>query len=210
MSAVTNTALLTRSTIHDNVAVVFVLLALAILLGRTAPANGQDEISARMTRWSTSLGVQCTHCHVEGTWTDTSKPAFEFARRMSRMLQGINDGPLNGVEAITCWTCHRGQTRPARLPMAAWQAIREKHVGEFASPEAALTMSVYAASLGVECSHCHEDGSFSAPTKPAHRMVAKMLPIFDEIPRHFEVSRMPRTQCYMCHQGQRIPERRPR
>lgn len=180
-----------------------------ILLGRTASLPAQEDTNARMARWSTALGVQCTHCHVDGAWTDASKPSFDFARRMSRMLQGINAGPLDGIEAITCWTCHRGQTRPARLPMAAWQSIRDSHVGEFTSPDTALTMSVYAASLGVECSHCHEPGSFSAPTKPAHRMTAKMLPIFDEIPKHFEKTRMPRTQCYMCHQGQRIPERRP-
>ncbi|MFM8533773.1 MAG: hypothetical protein ACKOEC_09360 [Acidimicrobiia bacterium] len=186
-----------------------VLAALMILLGRTASLHAQEDTSARMARWSTALGVQCTHCHVDGAWMDASKPSFDFARRMSRMLQGINAGPLDGIEAITCWTCHRGQTRPARLPMAAWQSIRDSHVGEFTSPDTALTMSVHAASLGVECSHCHEPGSFSAPTKPAHRMAAKMLPIFDEIPKHFETTRMPRTQCYMCHQGRRIPARRP-
>jgi Photosynthetic reaction centre cytochrome C subunit len=185
-------------------------MAIAILLCRAAPAGAQQDTSARMTAWATALSVQCTHCHVDSAWTDASKPAFEFARRMSRMLQAINDGPLKGIEPISCWTCHRGQTRPARLPVTAWQAIRDQHVGEFASPEAALTMSVYAASLGVECSHCHEPGNSSAPTKPAYQVVAKMLPIFDEIPKHFEPSRMPRTQCYMCHQGQRVPERHPK
>lgn len=186
----------------------FAAIGLLLLLGAT-DAAAQDTVTARMQEWSTTLGVQCVHCHVDGAWTDASKPAFDFAVLMSRMLKGINDGPLKGIEPIACWTCHRGQTRPARLPMAAWQSMREKHVGEFTSPDAALTMSVYAASLGVECSHCHEPGSFSAPTKPAYQMLAKMLPIFDEIPKHFDQSRMPRTQCYMCHQGQRVPSRRP-
>ncbi len=62
-------------------------------------------------------------------------------------------------------------------------------------------MSVYSASLGVECSHCHEAGIWAATTKPAHAMVAKMLPIFDEIPKHFDETGRPITQCYMCHQG---------
>ncbi|HWI18646.1 MAG TPA: photosynthetic reaction center cytochrome c subunit family protein [Vicinamibacterales bacterium] len=185
-------------------------MAITILLGGAAPASAQQDLGERMKGWSAALGVACTHCHVDGAWSETSKPAFTFAVRMRRMLDGINDGPLKDMEPITCWTCHRGQARPARLPAAAWQAVRDKHVGEFTSPEAALTMSVYAASLGVDCSHCHEPGSFSAPTKPAHQLVAKMLPIFDEIPKYFDQSRMPRTQCYMCHQGQRTPERRPR
>ena len=54
-------------------------------------------------------------------------------------------------------------------------------------------MSVYSASLGVECSHCHEAGNCAATTKPAHAMVEKMMPIFDEIPKHFDKSRPPRS-----------------
>ncbi len=38
-------------------------------------------------------------------------------------------------------------------------------------------------------------------------MVPKMLPIFEEIPKHFGKERMPVTQCYMCHQGNVKPER---
>ena len=68
-------------------------------------------------------------------------------------------------------------------------------------------MSVYAASLGVECSHCHEAGDFAAATKPQNAMVATMLQIFDEIPRAFDDSRKPVTQCFMCHHGTTKPER---
>lgn len=186
------------------------LFAVTIVLVFTATAAAQDDVPARMRAWSAALGVPCTHCHIDGAWTDASKSTFDFARRMRNMVQGINEGPLKGVEPITCWTCHRGQARPSRLPVVAWQSIRDQHVGEFTSPNAALAMSVYSASLGVECSHCHEPGSFSAPTKPAYGMVAKMSAIFDEIPKYFEGSqRQPVTQCYMCHQGQRTPERRP-
>ena len=181
-----------------------------VLLMMSAPVLAQDAVQARMTLWSKALGVACTHCHVGGAWTDSTKPNYEFAQRMSRMVRGLNSGPLKDVEPITCWTCHRGQARPARLPAASWQSIRDQHVGEFTSPNSSLTMSVYSASLGVECSHCHEPGSFTAPTKPAYAMVARMLTIFDEIPKHFDNSRMPQTQCFMCHQGSRTPERAPR
>ncbi|MEO7156642.1 MAG: photosynthetic reaction center cytochrome c subunit family protein [Vicinamibacterales bacterium] len=178
------------------------------VLALVAPVATQD-VPSRMREWSTALGVQCTHCHVDVAWSDSSKPTFEFAQRMRRMVDALNAGALKDVGVIACWTCHRGQTRPPRLPAASWRGIRDQHVGEFTSPAGALTMSVYAASLGVECSHCHEPGSFTAPTRPAHAMVAKMLPIFDEIPKHFDNSRMPTTQCYMCHQGRPKPERSP-
>jgi predicted aldo/keto reductase-like oxidoreductase len=67
-------------------------------------------------------------------------------------------------------------------------------------------MSVYSASLGVECTHCHETDR-TLNTKPPKAMVAKMMPIFEEIPKHFDKAiRMPVTQCYMCHQGGVKPE----
>lgn len=182
------------------------LATMVVLVSR--PAWTQDAVQSRMTSWSTALGVACTHCHVDNSWTDASKPTYAFAQRMSRMVPGLNAGPLKDFAPITCWTCHRGRTIPARLPQSAWQTIRDQHVGEFTNPNSTVTMSVYAASLGEQCSFCHEPGSFTAPTKPAYGMVAKMLPIFDEIPKYFEKERMPVTQCYMCHQGERTPSRR--
>jgi formate-dependent nitrite reductase cytochrome c552 subunit len=185
-------------------------VALIALLG-PRPWSAQDDVQVRMRAWSRALGVECTHCHVADAWADTSKPTFAFAQRMARMLDALNAGPLKTLEGIACWTCHRGQVRPARLPRESWEGIQAAHTTDFAShPDRALAMSVYAASLGVDCSHCHEPGNWAAETRPAHARVALMLPIFEEIPKHFEESRMPRTQCYMCHQGHTIPERAPR
>jgi hypothetical protein len=187
------------------------LLIVSFLLVAATTASAQDAVQARMRAWSTALGVECTHCHVADAWTDTSKATHEFARRMRRMVEALNAGPLNSVEPIACWTCHRGQARPARLPRPQWESLQSRHAADFASkPDRAIAMSVYAASLGVDCTHCHEPGNWSAATKPAHAMVDRMLPIFDEIPKHFDKTRMPTTQCYMCHQGQRVPERSPR
>jgi len=184
------------------------IIAIAAVLLAAGIASAQDEAQARMRLWSTSLGVQCVHCHVEDAWSDPSKPVFQFAQRMMRMVNGINAGPLKGIEPITCWTCHRGQTRPARLPRPLWEGIQSAHSTDFASkPDRALAMSVYSASLGVECSHCHEAGNWTATTKPAHAMVEKMMPIFDEIPKYFDETRRPTTQCFMCHQGGPTPER---
>ena len=67
-------------------------------------------------------------------------------------------------------------------------------------------MAVYSASLGVECSHCHE-ADWKARSKPAHQTVQAMLRIFDVIPTYFDKDvRMPQTQCFMCHQGRVKPE----
>lgn len=186
-------------------------IALLVVVAWTAAPAAQSDVQVRMRAWSAALGVQCAHCHLDEAWSDQSKPVFAFAQRMHRMLDALNAGLLKDVEAMTCWTCHRGLTRPARLPRPLWEGVQSAHAADFtAKPDRALAMSVYSASLGVECTHCHEAGNWPAATKPAHAMVDKMLPIFDEIPKHFDKARMPTTQCYMCHQGQRIPERAPR
>ena len=161
--------------------------------------------------YNVALGVGCEHCHTAGSFSDSTKPAFDFARRMARMVQGLNDGPLQGLGDVTCWSCHRGQTAPPRLPRANWESIAAAHTAEFAGRDnLSLAMSVYAASLGVACSHCHADGDWTAGTKRPHQMVARMAPIFDLIPTYFDSAiRAPRTQCYMCHQGRPVVERTP-
>ncbi len=84
-------------------------------VGMAGEASAQTAVDARMQAWSKALGVECVHCHVQDNWTDASKPTFEFAQRMSRMLAALNAGPLKEVGEISCWTCHRGRSIPARL-----------------------------------------------------------------------------------------------
>lgn len=182
-------------------------LVLAGVIASATPAAAQADVQARMQAWSKALGVECAHCHVADQWTDTSKPTFAFAQRMMRMVDGLNAGPMKDLGGVTCWTCHRGRSIPARLTRDTWELIRTAHAAEFEGrPNRAIAMSVYAASLGVDCSHCHEPAR-AENTKAPKAMVARMLPIFEEIPKYFDDSRRPVTQCYMCHQGKVKPER---
>lgn len=138
-----------------------------------------------------------------------AKPTYVFAQRMMRMVEGLNAGTLKNLGPISCWTCHRGRSKPARLPRANWEAVRDAHQEVFVGPRErrALTMSVYAASLGVECDHCHVVGDWANDTKPPKTTALRMEELFDEIPRYFESERQPSTQCFMCHQGKVKPER---
>lgn len=77
-----------------------------------------------------SLGVRCDYCHVQdkpdfaktpsnvGGWTFSSdaKPQKAKAREMMRMVLDLNRTQFAGAARITCYTCHRGTTRPDRLP----------------------------------------------------------------------------------------------
>jgi len=168
------------------------------LFAQTSPDH------ARSRDYNTALGVECTHCHADDDFANPSKPAFEFARRMVRMVSGLNDGPLQGLGPISCWTCHRGHNVPRRLARADWESIATAHEADFTGgrPNLGLAMAVYSASLGVDCSHCHVDGDWKDASKPAHQTVQRMGRIFEVIPTFFDKNvRAPVTQCFMCHQG---------
>lgn len=161
--------------------------------------------------YNIALGVECEHCHSASDRGDDVTPTFDFARRMALMVRGLNEGPLGGRAGVTCWSCHRGRRVPARLPRTAWESLAATHAATFAGGPDGLeiAMSVYAASLGVDCRYCHVV-DWTAATKPQHQAVAAMSAIFEVIPRYFDASvRTPLTQCYMCHQGRTVVERVP-
>jgi photosynthetic reaction center cytochrome c subunit len=89
-----------------------------------------------MRGFTQALGVRCQHCHAYTGDNPNDLNTFDFAsddkapketaRTMLRMVRTINDDLLKGVgdspppgEAkVTCYTCHRGETRPATRPPA--------------------------------------------------------------------------------------------
>ncbi len=73
-----------------------------------------------MNYMGSSLGVKCTYCHVnkDGKWNFVSdeKPEKGTAREMIKMVQGINKANFKGNPAVSCFTCHRGNNEPVRVP----------------------------------------------------------------------------------------------
>jgi hypothetical protein len=90
-----------------------------------------DVVITAMKNFTRALGVRCDFCHVgkDGMALDTfdfvadSKPQKNTARMMMRMAGEINaqlakmapPAPAEGQQ-VTCYTCHRGQTRPQHAP----------------------------------------------------------------------------------------------
>jgi hypothetical protein len=72
-----------------------------------------------------ALGVSCNYCHVGGEWDKDDKPAKARSRDMMRMVLELNATVFKGKDGITCFTCHRGGTKPAvdvvtaRIPLEA-------------------------------------------------------------------------------------------
>jgi hypothetical protein len=79
-----------------------------------------DEFLGTMGLISAALSLCCGDCH---TGAGTSNPKWEddpprkrTARTMIQMVNTINRTSFNGRHVVTCWTCHRGQPRPAATP----------------------------------------------------------------------------------------------
>lgn len=96
----------------------------------------RGALVATMRNFAIGLGVRCEHCHV-GEGNDLSQ--FDFAsdnkatkgvaRQMLRMAMAINGTHLEGIgdpsEApkVTCFTCHRGELKPATAARASSASV---------------------------------------------------------------------------------------
>lgn len=101
--------------------------------GQPTPA---ENVSVVMSGFSRALGVECTHCHVEGAMDRDAKPAFAKSRRMVQMRNWIAQNTR--IES-TCWTCHRGHAVPEKGPTAnppVWPAELNLTTEQNAEPAA--------------------------------------------------------------------------
>lgn len=71
----------------------------------------------RMSLWTAALGVQCDYCHFEeGKWERDDVVQKQVTREMVVLTDKINETWFAGTPVMTCWSCHRGEQIPARLP----------------------------------------------------------------------------------------------
>jgi len=73
------------------------------------PAQQLQQVMAVFTG---SLGVKCSHCHTTSSFEKDDKPTKQTARRMIQMVFDLNKANFGERNAVTCYTCHRGQTKP--------------------------------------------------------------------------------------------------
>ena len=71
-----------------------------------------ERLTKIMFAFKSSLGVDCTHCHIKDQFEKDDKPTKQTARKMIQLVRDTN-AKLGGAARVTCFTCHRGQTRPA-------------------------------------------------------------------------------------------------
>ena len=75
------------------------------------------QLIPAMQFMTSSLGVECTFCHVENHFEKDDKKTKEIARQMMRMTNTLNKESFEGHREVTCYSCHRGLRRPVGTPM---------------------------------------------------------------------------------------------
>lgn len=95
------------------------------------PETGPFELSQVMRGFTRALGVRCQHCHIgteemslaEFDFVSDANPHKNITREMMELVADINDD-LSEIQnlhdadglRVTCYTCHRGDTRPETNP----------------------------------------------------------------------------------------------
>jgi photosynthetic reaction center cytochrome c subunit len=80
-----------------------------------------DEFMDTMGMISAALGLNCLDCHTsdaDASWARfaADTPMKQTARRMILMVNAFNKNSFQGMRAVTCYTCHRGDLKPKTVP----------------------------------------------------------------------------------------------
>jgi len=78
-----------------------------------------DQLIPAMQFMSSSLGVECSFCHVEGHFEKDDKKPKQRAREMMQMMFALNNNSFDGLREVTCNSCHRGSRDPVSTPVVA-------------------------------------------------------------------------------------------
>jgi len=81
-----------------------------------------DQLIPAMEFISSSLGEQCSFCHVEGHFEKDDKKPKQTARKMMKMMFALNKNNFEGQREVTCYSCHRGTRDPVDTPILAADA----------------------------------------------------------------------------------------
>jgi photosynthetic reaction center cytochrome c subunit len=75
-----------------------------------------DQLISAMQFMSSSLGVECSYCHVQDHFEKDDKKPKQTARNMMQMVASINKNSFEMQRAITCYSCHHGSIKPVATP----------------------------------------------------------------------------------------------
>jgi len=187
-----------------------------------------DRFMAAMQSMEANIGKKCFFCHVEDHFDLDDKDGKLTARQMMRMVSMIDADTFGGEPRVTCYTCHRGERTPEKLPEklvvkppttplpTLSEADAAKPAGEVFKniqlikqvPAGKLpqVMNTIAGALGVECSFCHVEGNYASDDKKEKKFARTMMRLTGKIDKEYFEGTSP-VGCWTCHRGAEQPAR---
>jgi photosynthetic reaction center cytochrome c subunit len=120
--------------------------------------------------------------------------------------------PLVTIGFLVCVSRRAEETwaeaQNSQTPRTAAQVFKNIQViKDMPASQLQGTMSFMAASLGVDCSHCHTPPAMDKDDKPAKQTARRMLVMMNEINKNFDGKTV--VNCATCHQGHTRPTAAP-
>lgn len=193
-----------------------IVLGLVIVLvggwnGRADAHEGHDDSKHvlnveqdNMKKIAKSLGVQCTHCHIEKR--ANGKPDFEapshFKHTAIHMkLDLVDKLKMKDGSELICATCHNGahQFLPRDVSKAEPSALVASGMSR---REIVQKMQIFRKALGVKCDFCHvrgEDGRLDPAQPTKHKLMAKYM--IDNFTSKLVTKDGKEVTCGTCHPG---------
>jgi hypothetical protein len=185
-----------------------------------------ESVIPTMEQIRHTIGVDCAYCHVPHDWANDDKKPKQTTRQMFELLGFVKSTYFARQPKVSCWTCHRGQSSPAKLALDDATAERAaklinisdadkqkpaeqifKNIQVFKGVPAgriANAMAGISTSLGARCNYCHNPDDFASDEKDAKKTAREMIKMRGGIAEKFAMSNS--FGCFTCHHGHQTPE----
>jgi photosynthetic reaction center cytochrome c subunit len=113
-----------------------------------------DQLIPAMQFITASLGADCEYCHDHQAMDSDDKKPKKIARQMMTMMFDIDKSNFDGRLEVTCYTCHRGATKPISVPVIKDEEISGsgapviRTVENAASPKPEELLDKYLSAVG--------------------------------------------------------------
>jgi photosynthetic reaction center cytochrome c subunit len=94
-----------------------------------------EQLVPSMEFIASSLGVECSFCHVEGHFEKDDKKPKQTARDMMQMMFALNKNSFASHREVTCYSCHRGARDPIDTPMVEGEVHASASAGNADMPK---------------------------------------------------------------------------
>jgi hypothetical protein len=153
-----------------------------------------SRLLGAMNFFARSLGVKCDHCHIPNPteFHKDEKPTKLTARKMYHE-------PVPAAVQAEVDEMMGDDARPAERVFKNIQSLKGVPAGRIMG-----IMTAFSKSLGVECSHCHDEAAFEKDDIPHKQKARQMIAMVGSITKEFYQGQMT-VNCYTCHRGQAQP-----